>query len=107
MESTKREETLTDRSFKTWLLATAVTSSLLIVDEAVAQEAVSHPTNLQEVIVTARKREESLQKVPVVINVITQSVLEKTKVDDLFGLTARVPGLLMGSGVTSVGTQLS
>jgi iron complex outermembrane receptor protein len=61
----------------------------------------------EEIIVTARKREESLIDVPVVSNVLTQDVLERTKTDNLFAVSSRVPALQLGDTVASVGTQVS
>jgi iron complex outermembrane recepter protein len=72
-----------------------------------ARPASQSPTVLEDVIITARKREESLQNVPVVANVLTQQVLERTKTDDLFKVATQVPGLLLGNTVVAVGTQVS
>jgi iron complex outermembrane receptor protein len=63
--------------------------------------------NMEEITVTARKREESFLDVPVVASVITREMLEQYKTDDLFAIASRVPSLLLGSAVSSVGTQLS
>ncbi|MGY0650860.1 TonB-dependent receptor [Luteimonas sp. A537] len=64
-------------------------------------------TTLDAVVVSARKRKESIFEVPVVANVLTQETLERTKVDDLYSIATRVPSLLLGSGVTSSGVQAS
>ncbi len=62
---------------------------------------------LEEITVTARKREESILKVPVIQSVITQKELEQTATDDLFAVANKVPDLLLGTGVNATGTQLS
>lgn len=62
---------------------------------------------VEEVIVTARKREESILNVPVVATVLSQKALEEANTDDLFSLKSYVPGLLMGTSTNSVGTQVS
>ena len=62
---------------------------------------------LEEIVVTARKREESLLDVPVIETVLTQETLEATKTDNLYGLMTRVPSLLLGNAVNSTGTQVS
>jgi iron complex outermembrane receptor protein len=62
---------------------------------------------LQEIIVTARKRAESILKVPVVETAITQQTLEQYQIMDLTDLAAKVPGLSMGDAVLSIGPQIS
>lgn len=63
--------------------------------------------HLEEVIVMARKREESILDVPVVASVLTQAALEQSKIDDLFTVATRTPGLLLGTAPASPGTQVS
>ncbi len=53
---------------------------------------------LEEVIVTARKREESLQDVPVVVQAITADSLEATGTANFDDLTNQVSGLSIYSG---------
>jgi iron complex outermembrane receptor protein len=48
---------------------------------------------LQEVVVTAQKREESLQKVPISISALTQTQLDHLKLDDPSGLATLIPNL--------------
>lgn len=61
----------------------------------------------EEVIVTARRREESVLKVPVVATVLSAQDLEQAQISNILGLTSKVPGLLIGSSVGTVGTQIS
>jgi iron complex outermembrane receptor protein len=74
--------------------------------EAEGAQAKAGP-GLEEVIVTARKREESVLKVPVVATVLNASVMEEAQIVDIQGITSKVPGLLVGSSVGTVGTQIS
>ena len=60
-----------------------------------------------DIIVTARKRQESILNVPVVEIALPASTLERMQVQDLQGITKLVPGLSLGSSVLSVGTQVS
>ena len=46
----------------------------------------AQPRELEEVIVTARKREESLQDIPVTVSVIGADVIEEAGVNDLYDL---------------------
>jgi iron complex outermembrane receptor protein len=62
---------------------------------------------LEEVIVTARKRQESILKVPVVETAISQQTLEQYQILDLTDLSSKVPGLSLGDAVLSIGPQIS
>lgn len=50
---------------------------------------------LEEIIVTAEKREESLQDVPISIAAFTQDSLEMLGISDIKGLASQVPNLLI------------
>jgi iron complex outermembrane receptor protein len=65
------------------------------------------PAGLEEITVTARKRNESFLDVPVIATVLSQETLSETKTDGLYALAAHVPSLLLGDSVNSTGTQLS
>ena len=60
-----------------------------------------------EVVVTARKREESILRVPVAATAITGQELEQFATGDLYAVTDRTPGLLIGTGTGSFGAQVS
>jgi iron complex outermembrane recepter protein len=66
---------------------------------------------LEEVLVTARKREESLQDVSVAVSAVSSSALIDAQIRDSTELTKLVPSLTMGDGngqsfvVRGVGTQ--
>jgi iron complex outermembrane receptor protein len=62
---------------------------------------------LEEVIVSARKRDESILKVPVIETVISEESLSKTNSDDVYAVTNFVPGFLIGSGIVSQGPLVS
>lgn len=69
---------------------------------AVAAEAlfVAAPALAQadEIVVTARKREESLQEVPVAVTVIGEEALREKNITDPYDLTQNVPGLTVRQG---------
>ncbi len=50
-------------------------------------------TGLEEIVVTARKREENLVDVPLSISAFSEAFLEKTGVDNLIDLANQTPGL--------------
>ena len=62
---------------------------------------------LEEVLVTARKREESIMKVPVVTTTLGADQLQRYALDDLTRISDQVPGLVLGSSALSFGDQVS
>lgn len=62
---------------------------------------------LEEIIVTARKRDESALKIPVVASVLTGEQIDRFSINDLQGVSERVPGLQMGSATMAFGSQVS
>lgn len=59
---------------------------------------VDNPAQLGEVLVTANRREESLQDVPVSVTAITSDVLERSNVRELGDLVNLSPGLVIAYG---------
>lgn len=60
-----------------------------------------------EIIVTARKRAESLMSVPVVATAVSGEMLQQMQTNDLKSLATVVPGLAMGTSILSVGQLVS
>jgi iron complex outermembrane receptor protein len=91
-------------------LVLALFGSAAIVSPGQAQErpAASGAGVLGEIIVTARKRQESILKVPVVETVLSEQALDRAQVDDFYTLSAHVPGLVVGNqgGVIGPGVTL-
>lgn len=56
---------------------------------------------LEEVIVTAQKREQSLQDVPVAVSAFNAAMIEKSGVKDMFDLQVNAPSLIVGQSQTS------
>ena len=61
---------------------------------AVAEETQSRP--IEEVIVTAERRAESLQSVPIAVTAFTGDELDQQGIVDIKGITERTPGFTMG-----------
>ena len=55
--------------------------------------AISAPT-LEEVVVTAQKREQNLQDVPIAVSAFSGATLEKTQIFDVSDLAGRAPGFV-------------
>lgn len=62
---------------------------------------------LEEVIVTAQKREQSLQDVPVAVSAFNAEMLQQSGVKDMFDLQANAPSLIVGQSQTSTTTTFS
>jgi iron complex outermembrane receptor protein len=84
------------------LAASACLAGLTAAGEAHAQNA-----QLQEVVVTARKRQESVVNVPVIESVVSGSTLDRLQTNNLHDITKLVPGVQLGETVLSTGTQVS
>ncbi|WP_149193701.1 TonB-dependent receptor [Luteimonas suaedae] len=74
--------------------------------EAVGANAQAEPTTLDAITVTARKREETLQEVPVAVTAFTPETLDKLNIQDIGDLDAQVPNLTIyaARGSTSTAT---
>ena len=101
------------------LLATCIAALPTLVAPAMAEEQAppqqaaqgqireAESDALEEVTVTARKRQESILNVPVIEQVLPADRLEKMQVTDLNDLPKLVPGLNFGHSLLSIGTLVS
>lgn len=64
---------------------------------ALAQEAGLNP---EEIVVTARKKDESLQDVPVTLSVFSEDTLEHKRIDNVDGLLTKTPSLFVSQNQT-------
>jgi iron complex outermembrane receptor protein len=62
---------------------------------------------LEEVLVTAQKREQNLQDVPVAVSAFTGQMLQQSGVKDMFDLQANAPSLIVGQSQTSTTSTFS
>ena len=93
---------------KSILLAAASVGAILAANPVQAQESDDSPkVQNGDIIVTARKRQESVLKVPVVETVITPEMLENRQVTSIDSITQQVTGLQIGNNVLTVGAQIS
>src|SRR5690606_6124999 len=80
-------------------LAALATSGLARAQDVRAQEVraqevrAQEATTLDDVVVTAQRREQSLQEVPITVSVVTARTLESLAADDMGDISAFVPGL--------------
>jgi outer membrane receptor protein involved in Fe transport len=89
-------------SFKSALRAACATGVLILASAAGAQtaapvETASAPADGNEVVVTAQKRSETIQHVPLSLTVLTQAELEKRGVQSLYDVSRIAPSLAVVS----------
>jgi len=96
-----------NRYVKTALLAGAAWSALSTF--AIAQDAApqSGATSVDDVIVTARRREENLQDVPVAVTAVSAEALENRGTADITELARSTPSLTLNSARGSNSTLIS
>ena len=94
---------MTYRGLKThvqWgVSAVALTTMLGIAGPAMAQ--------VEELIVTAQKREQSLQEVPIAVAAFGTEFLENAGVNDIFELQFFTPGLVVENGSSAITTSIA
>lgn len=78
-------------------IAVALISSLPVDHRGIALAAESDALQLEEVVVTARKREENLRDVPVSIGVVDGAVIDNLKIQDMEDITRILPGISFAS----------
>lgn len=73
---------------------------------ASAQEPSASEIGLDEIVVTARKREESLIDVPLAITAVTAEQIEREGIRDVQGIIARDPSLNFDAGLAPYDTRI-
>ncbi|CAN7297827.1 TonB-dependent receptor [Phenylobacterium sp. LjRoot225] len=84
-------------------------AGLLAASPAAAQPGAeaAQPSQLTEIIVTARKRQESILNVPVIETALPAVQLQRYQTQDLKDIATLVPGIKLGDSILSIGTQIS
>ena len=77
------------------------TLQLSVLASAIALANVATGQELEEILVTAQKREQSLQEVPVSVTAISGEQLQNTVIKDVYDLQTNVPGLIAGQNQTA------
>jgi iron complex outermembrane recepter protein len=75
-----------------------ITFVISVFQPAYAQESASEEFTLEEITVTAQKREQNVQDVPIAMTIATQEQLERQMVYTLQDLARTTPGLEFGDG---------
>lgn len=94
-------------NFNQWLLCGLASAALFGPASARAADLSDDPSAIvEEVVVTARKRTEALQDVPLSISAIGAQELYRRNIQDVNGLYAQVPGLFTAPGSVSSTSDL-
>ncbi|MEG1451480.1 TonB-dependent receptor plug domain-containing protein, partial [Brevundimonas sp.] len=86
---------------RTTVSAVAFGAAFSIAGAAAAQDA---PTSVDDIIVTAQKREQSLQEVPIVVTTLSQAALDGAGVKDIKDLQILTPGMTVTSTQSEAST---
>lgn len=93
---------------KIGMAALAGVSLLSIAAPASAQDAGASSDEAMadgEIVVSARRRDEGLQDVPLVVNAVTSETLEKFNIREFKDVASLVPGLQLGVSQNGIGAQ--
>jgi len=74
--------------------------------QAQAQEAEPDPNRLQTVMVTANKRVEKLESVPMAISVLSEAEIQRNNIREIEDVVALTPSLTQASGTTAANNAL-
>jgi iron complex outermembrane receptor protein len=95
------------RSIRMTPIASALTLALLAMAQgAQAQEAAADGTHLERVVVTANKRVEKLESVPMAISVMSEKEIQRTNIREIEDVVAMMPSLSLNSGTTSANNAI-
>ena len=89
---------ITDKKFFSIAVFSAFLSSAVL-----AQEINTQPKFLEEIIVTAERREGNIQSTPVAVSAFTADKLEKLQIEETLDLANSVPNLVLYTGVANPG----
>jgi len=81
------------KAIKGGLLLGAAASAVSMASPAVAQDEAVGTGGLEEIVVTAQKREQSLQDVPIAVTALTQDTLQANRITNVNELGSIAPGL--------------
>ena len=98
------------KSIRTFVLAGV--SLLSLAGPALAQDAAVEAADEasfgnDDIVVQARRRDESQQDVPLVVNAVTAASIEKLNLREFQDVQSLVPGLQLSSSANGIGTQAS
>lgn len=97
----------TKAQLKTGLLSSAAACIMLSPSTAFAQDAAEEASDDNAIIITASKRETTLQETPIAVSVTSSEQIEEAQVRDLLDLQTLVPSLRVNQLQSSANTNFS
>ena len=95
---------MTTKRFRTGLwLTSALTAAALLPSQAFAQDAADEG-GLEEIIVTAQKREQSVQDVPIAVTAVNEASLQANRIYTVNDLSSIAPGLTVKPSAGGIST---
>lgn len=88
-------------------LTTPVFAQDTVAGDSAAQGVDEGAAGGEDIVVTARRRDENVQDVPLVVNAVTSESLAKLNIREFQDVASLVPGLSLGSSAIGIGTQAS
>ena len=97
------------RNARKLLLATTTLGAVLFTVPAYAQDSGADDSNggLSDIVVTARKREESAQSIPVAVTAISAEVIEQRDITSIEKIAAATPNLNVGRASNGSAAQIT
>jgi iron complex outermembrane recepter protein len=80
---------------RTYFSCTVALAAMVLPAAAFAQQAAEVDEGIGEIVVTAQKRDEAIQDVPIAISAFTSETIERQGLDDVLDLQLQVPNLLV------------
>jgi iron complex outermembrane receptor protein len=95
-----------NHAVKLGLLVSAAATALFASGAALAQEEADRSGGLEEIVVTAQRREQSMQDVPVAITAFTRDALQANRISSVSDLTGLAPGTTVRTSAGGIQTPL-
>ncbi|TFW31513.1 TonB-dependent receptor [Duganella callida] len=88
-------------------MASALALALVAMSaQAQQEESTTKPGTLETVVVTANKRVEKLESVPMAISVMSEQEIQRTNIREIEDVVAMMPSLTLNSGTTSANNAI-
>jgi iron complex outermembrane receptor protein len=88
-------------------MASALALAVLAMNaQAQQEESNTKPGTLETVVVTANKRVEKLENVPMAISVMSEQEIQRTNIREIEDVVAMMPSLTLNSGTTAANNAI-
>ena len=88
-------------------LAVAISTTLAIaISHSVFMPITAYAAEIEEVLIYGRKKEESLQEAPIVVNVFAEENIDRYRLQTMEDVSQFTPGLVIGEVVTAAGPNI-